>query len=137
MWRSPLPNRIQPSAMRWRVGRRPTSRSMDFTSRQGQPVSAEREDALAARSALSAALVKTMVRDGAMGTIEPSRHSSATIVAFVTYGAEHATPSQQHWGDSNLGDIRQGVAGFAPRSSYVRSFTLWASTRRPRTGHGW
>src|SRR6516165_87669 len=59
------------------------------------------------------------------------------IVAFVTYGAEHATPSQQHWGDSNLGDIRQGVAGFAPRSAYVRSSTLWALTRRPRTGHGW
>src|SRR5215468_2321200 len=103
MWRSPLPNRIQPSAMRWRVGRRPTSRSMDFTSRQGQPVSAEREDVLAARSALSTALVKTMVRDGAMGTIEPSRHSGGNDCCICNiYGAEHATPSQQHWGDSNL-----------------------------------
>ena len=34
-WRSPLLNRIQPTAIRWRVGRRPTSRSMDFTSRHG------------------------------------------------------------------------------------------------------
>jgi hypothetical protein len=29
----------------------------------------------------------------------------ATIVAFVTYGAEHATPSQEDWGDSNLRDL--------------------------------
>src|SRR5262249_60688676 len=34
-WRSPLLNRIQPTAIRWRVGRRPTSRGMDFTSRHG------------------------------------------------------------------------------------------------------
>src|SRR5262245_31417029 len=135
MWRSPLPNRIQPSAMRWRVGRRPTSRSMDFTSRQGQPVSAERGDALAARSAPSTALVKTMVRDGVMGTTEPFKSYPARIVAFVTYGAEHATPSQQHWGDSELDYIRQGVAGFAPRAAYVRSSRfghLQAATDRTR-----
>src|SRR6266446_3101952 len=124
MWRSPLPNRIQPSAMRWRVGRRPTSRSMAFTSRQGQPVSAERADVFGTRSACSAALVKTMVRDGVMGTTEPLDTDPATIVAFVTYGAEHATPSQQHSDYSNLADIRQGVAGFAPRAAYVRSSSL-------------
>jgi hypothetical protein len=39
---------------------------MDFTSRHGQPVSAERADALAARSASSTGLVKTTVRDGVM-----------------------------------------------------------------------
>src|SRR5665647_3416090 len=47
-WRSPLPNRIQPSAMRWRVGRRPTLRSIAFTSCQGQPVSEVRSAAGAA-----------------------------------------------------------------------------------------
>jgi hypothetical protein len=45
---------------------------MDFTSCQGQPVSAERAAMLASRSALSAALVKTMVRDRVMGTPKPS-----------------------------------------------------------------
>jgi hypothetical protein len=49
-----------------------------------------------------------------MGTTEPLDTDPAMIVAFVTYGAEHATPSQQHSDYSNLGDIRQGVAGFAP-----------------------
>src|SRR5512132_3831181 len=87
--------------MRWRVGRKPTSRSMDFTSCHGQPVSAERKGVPAARSAPSTALVKTTVRDGVVGTGEPFM-LLATIVAFVTYGAEHATPSQEHWGDSNL-----------------------------------
>jgi len=37
---------------------------MDFTSRHGQPVSAERADALATGSASSTGLVKTTVRDG-------------------------------------------------------------------------
>src|SRR5207248_2048316 len=36
------PNSIQPSAMRWRVGRKPTSRNMVLTSCHGHPVSAER-----------------------------------------------------------------------------------------------
>src|SRR6476660_3642474 len=113
MCRSPLPNRIQPSAMRWRVGRKPTSRSMDFTSRHGQPVSAERVKA--ARSASSTGLVKTTVRDDVMyGWNLSKMPCPPRIVAFVTYGAEHATPSQQHSDYSNLGDIRQGVAGFAP-----------------------
>src|SRR5258708_34533306 len=134
MWWSPVPNRMQPSAMRWRVGRRPTSRSMDFTSCQGQPVSAERADVLGNRSASSAALVKTMVRDGVMGTTEPLDTDPAMIVAFVTYGAEHATPSQQHSDYSNLDDIRQGVEGLAPRAAYVRMPALWAFTARPRHG---
>jgi hypothetical protein len=44
---------------------------MDLTSCHGQPVSAERGAALASRSALSVS-VKTMVRDGVMGTPGPS-----------------------------------------------------------------
>src|SRR5215218_994085 len=35
--RSPLANRIQPSAMRCLVGRSPTERNIDFTSCHGQP----------------------------------------------------------------------------------------------------
>src|SRR5215471_971304 len=45
--RSPLPNKIQPSAMRCRVGRRPTSRSMALTSCQGQPVRSARPSGFA------------------------------------------------------------------------------------------
>src|SRR5215472_16846414 len=94
MCRSPLPNRIQPSAMRWRVGRKPTSRSIDFTSCQGQPVSVER------RSEPPIALATTTVRDGVMDTAGPS--DTYAIVAFVTYWPEDATASQRAWGNSNL-----------------------------------
>ncbi len=36
-WRSPLPNRSRPSAMRWRVSRKPTELSISLTSCHGQP----------------------------------------------------------------------------------------------------
>src|SRR5262249_32776510 len=101
MCRSPLPNRIQPSAMRCRVGRKPTSRSMDFTSCHGQPVSVERAVGLASRPGLSIVLVYAM-RDGVMARLGFPLLYSGAIVAFVTYAPEDATPSQQHWGNSNL-----------------------------------
>ena len=41
-WRSPLANKIQPSAMRCRVGRKPTSRSFALTSCHGHPVRSAR-----------------------------------------------------------------------------------------------
>jgi hypothetical protein len=43
-----------------------------------------------------------MVRDAVIGTPNPSRTQRPTIVAFVTYRSEDATPSQQDWGNSNL-----------------------------------
>src|SRR5438093_2810624 len=76
MCRSPLPNKIQPSAMRWRVGRKPTSRSMDFTSCQGQPVSGERATPAATGSAVSRGLMDMTVRDAGMGLPEPSEYPS-------------------------------------------------------------
>src|SRR5215831_11682377 len=111
---------------------------MDFTSRHGQPVRPERGDVCAGRSALSTVLVKTVVRGGIVCTAKPYAICPWTsIVTFVTYAAEGATAHQQHWGDSNVADIPQQMAGFAPRAAYVRSSTLWALTRRPRTGCGW
>ena len=66
-------------AMRWRVGRRPTSRSIAFTSCHGQPVRAVRGTGAGSRSGASATFVNTMVRDGVMDL------PNATIVSFVTY----------------------------------------------------
>src|SRR6185312_9065071 len=43
-WRSPLPNSSQPSAMRWRVGRKPTWRRFALTSCHGQPVISDRSE---------------------------------------------------------------------------------------------
>jgi hypothetical protein len=50
---------------------------MDFTSRHGQPVNAERDGVLAAGAAPS--LVKTMVRDGIVGTAEPLCHGQRLL----------------------------------------------------------
>src|SRR5262245_32251301 len=111
---------------------------MDFTSRHGQPARPERWDVCAGRSAPSIVPVKTVVHGGIVCTAKPyAICPRATIVTFVTYAAEGATAQRQHLGDSNLADIPQQVAGFALRAAYVRSFTLWAFTRRPRTGYGW
>src|SRR5262245_27785684 len=106
MCRSPLPNKIQPSAMRWRVGRKPTSRSIALTSCHGQPVSAAR--AADDRSVASATLVKTMVRDGVMARGFLLFFQAFSIVAFVTYGSQDATVSQQRYGNSNLATFGRG-----------------------------
>src|SRR5882757_2755357 len=172
MCRSPLPNRIQPSAIRWRVGRSPTSRSIDLTSCHGQPVSVERGATLASRSVPSTALANTMVRDGGIGTPEPFTSepfgtSTRLIVAFVTYRPQDATPSQQHWGNSNLGNSYLGersifstradplgplpgpkkgaaamrrkpaLTGFAPRIAYVRTSMTSGIEQSAKDGRGW
>jgi hypothetical protein len=68
------------------VGRNPTCRSIAFTSCQGQPVNVPRS--IACDGGGSATSVKTMVRDGVIG----STHNE--IVSFVTYLPEDATGSQ-------------------------------------------
>src|SRR6266446_2906998 len=93
MCRSPLPNRIQPSATLCRVGRSPTSRSMDFTSCHGQPVSWERALLSAQAPGGSLDLLKTTECDGVIGTPEPYSSHPRAIVAFVTYCFRDATPS--------------------------------------------
>src|SRR5712691_11021533 len=125
MCRSPLPNRIQPSAMRCLVGRRPTSRSMDLTSCHGQPVSEEREAEAPSRSAPSTEFVNTMVRDAVIGTPEPFQYQRPTIVAFVTYRSEDATPSQQDWGNSNLAAFGGNMAFFRPGPGPNETLTGW------------
>src|SRR5262249_12856032 len=94
--------------MRWRVGRRPTSRSMDFTSCQGQPVSAER----AAGRRSPTARASATVRGGVMDTAGPS--DTYTIVASVTYWPEDATASPRAWGDSNLPVFARGTLALPP-----------------------
>src|SRR4029077_19472140 len=102
------------------------------------PVSAERAAALASRSALSAALVKTMVRDTVMGTPEPSATlKSTTIVAFVTYGGEDATPSQQHWGNSNLAAFGRRALALPPAAPMLGLPYLGNLIRRPGTRCRW
>src|SRR5262245_36242721 len=102
MWRSPLPNRIQPSDMRWRVGRSPTSRSIACTSCQGQPVSTELAVACAKRALPSTVLGDTM-RDAVIGTqLGLLEYHTGKFVAFVTYSPEDATASQQNCCNSNL-----------------------------------
>jgi hypothetical protein len=94
---SPLPKSIQPSAMRCRVGRKPTSRSMVLTSCQGQPVRADHEAALATSSEF--AVVKPTLCGSGMGTPEPLVTSNPTIVAFVTSaaGVDNMHPMSTQW----------------------------------------
>jgi hypothetical protein len=87
---------------------------MDLTSCHGQPVSEEREAEAASRSAPSTEFVNTMVRDAVIGTPEPFQYQLPTIVAFVTYRLEDATPSQQDWGNSNLAAFRGQTWHFLP-----------------------
>src|SRR5262245_45617807 len=81
MCRSPLANRIQPSAMRWRVGRRPTSRSLALTSCQGQPLSSARH--MGPRRSVSGGLEITVVRVAAI-VLEPC-HLVWNNAKFVTF----------------------------------------------------
>src|SRR6516225_4048474 len=88
--RSPLPKSIQPSAMRCRVGRKPTPRSMALTSCQGHPVREYRELELATAPECRSAAVKTTLWGGGMDYPERCQAGGGTIVAFVTYCSEDA-----------------------------------------------
>jgi hypothetical protein len=63
-----LPNNNHPKAIRWRVGRNPTCRSIALTSCQGQPVSALRS-MICGAAAGSATFAKIMVRDVVMAAL--------------------------------------------------------------------
>src|SRR6516165_3047362 len=97
MCRSPLPNRSQPSARRWRVGRNPTARNFAFTSCQGQPVSAARAVGgcrPGPAAGMEAVDLKIIGRDGVIGNLEAVVTTLMEIVAFVTCGPADANPSR-------------------------------------------
>src|ERR1700674_4463453 len=106
--------------MRWRVGRKPTWRSMAFTSCQGQPVSSARAagtvwpaDGISApgdngvvRCAMSALALPSS--KGSVGRLFHPQH--------ILIRTADATPSQQ----AVRGDLSGAGADFAPLRAYVR-----------------
>src|SRR5450759_5071956 len=94
-WRSPLPNSSQPSAMRWRVGRKLTWRSIAFTSCHGQPVSSERSAAFAAAAGVTYG--NTMVRGWLIVTPkQPAPAGRQITVSFATYTPVSYTHLRAH-----------------------------------------
>src|SRR6516162_9640709 len=83
--------------MRWRVGRRPTARSIALTSCHGQPVSAGRVAVPAIPSATAVAVLRMTLSGGDMGTPGHSYVLIATTVALVTYRSEDATAPGRGW----------------------------------------